>query len=207
MMGRHGRRTVVARTGRRMTRNEFDEFSICSACLVGDGAAWRRLVDRYSSMIWAIAREHRLAAHDCHDVCQSTWTNVVLHLDQLRSPDRLSSWIAATARRACLMHIERGKRHVPVGDVMFFDMVEHRSAAPEDEAIRILLKEDVRAAVARLPARDQMLLGVLMSDRAPSYDTVSERLGIPRGSIGPLRRRALTRLRNLLPQQLVDEAA
>lgn len=199
--------SVAARGGRRVTRNEFDEFAVFSACSVGDGVAWRRLVDRYSAMIWAIAREHRLAAHDCHDVCQSTWTNVLLHLDQLRSPDRLSSWIATIARRACLMHIERGKRHLLIGNVMFFDAVEHRSDAPEDEAIRTLLNEDVRAAVARLPARDQMLLGVLMSDCAPNYDTVSERLGIPRGSIGPLRRRALARLRNLLPEHLVDEAA
>ena len=105
------------------------------------------------------------------------------------------------------MHIERGKRQLPIGDVMFFDAVEHRSDPPEDEAIRTLLNEDVRAAVARLPARDQLLLGALMSDCAPNYDIVSERLGIPRGSIGPLRRRALTRLRNLLPEQLVNEAA
>jgi len=44
------------------------------------------------------------------------------------------------------------------------------------------------------------LLGVLMVDPAPSYDEVSRELGLPRGSIGPLRRRALTRLRALLPE-------
>ncbi|WP_433655222.1 RNA polymerase sigma factor [Nocardia sp. CA-128927] len=193
-----------------MTRTDFDEFAVISECLAGDGAAWERLIDRYSAMIWAIARAHRLAAHDCHDVHQSTWMNVLVHLGQLRSPERLSAWIATTARRECLKQIERGTRHLPVGDGADLNviMMDRGSAdAPADAAIRTLDNEAVRAAFIRLPARDQTLLGILMSDSAPNYDTVSAHLGIPRGSIGPLRRRALTRLRNLLPESLVDDAA
>ncbi len=54
------------------------------------------------------------------------------------------------------------------------------------------------AAFRKLPPRDQALLGVLMADPAPSYDEASRILGVPIGSIGPMRQRALARLRGML---------
>jgi DNA-directed RNA polymerase specialized sigma24 family protein len=48
------------------------------------------------------------------------------------------------------------------------------------------------------PARDQALLRMLVADRQPSYEHIGDSVGMPIGSIGPTRRRALDRLRGAL---------
>jgi DNA-directed RNA polymerase specialized sigma24 family protein len=51
------------------------------------------------------------------------------------------------------------------------------------------------AGLAELPSRQRELLLLLMQDPQPSYAEISRRTGIPVGSIGPTRSRALARLR------------
>ena len=77
-----------------------------------------------------------------------------------------------------------------------------REAPDADDGCRIedrlLLSErdtQLRRAFARLSGRDQALLRMLAADPAPSYDEIGAALGMPVGSIGPTRARALTRLR------------
>jgi len=52
----------------------------------------------------------------------------------------------------------------------------------------------LRSAVATLPPVQQAILGMLMSDPAPSYLQVANDLDIPVGSIGPNRQRCLKTL-------------
>ena len=54
---------------------------------------------------------------------------------------------------------------------------------------------ELRKAVRRLPGRQRTLLETLIAAPDRSYADVSQRLGIPIGSIGPTRERGLTRLR------------
>ena len=63
-------------------------------------------------------------------------------------------------------------------------------------------------AFGRLRAGDQALLRLLVADPAPGYDEVAAALGMPRGSIGPTRARALERLRGELAEakSSTDEA-
>ncbi|WP_188303076.1 hypothetical protein [Streptomyces sp. CBMA123] len=56
----------------------------------------------------------------------------------------------------------------------------------------------VRETVAALPGRCPQLIAALVEDPPPTYRELSERLGMPRGSIGPTRSRCLACLRLLL---------
>ncbi len=67
-----------------------------------DQAAWRELVRRYRTLVWAVAREHRLDASDAADVSQATWLTLAEQLPRLREPERLAGWLATTARRESL---------------------------------------------------------------------------------------------------------
>ena len=49
--------------------------------------------------------------------------------------------------------------------------------------------------MTELPEKRRELLLLLLADPPLSYDEISARLGIPRGSIGPTRARALEQLR------------
>ena len=51
------------------------------------------------------------------------------------------------------------------------------------------------AALEQLTERQRTLMSLLFADNAPSYEAMSRSLGLPIGSIGPTRGRALSRLR------------
>ena len=59
-------------------------------------------MDRFSGLVWATARAHRLSSADAADVVQTTWLRLVENLDRIREPEALGGWLATTARRECL---------------------------------------------------------------------------------------------------------
>ena len=64
----------------------------------GDLGAWERLVDQYARLIWSITADYKLVESDAADVCQTTWLRLIEHIDRIEHPDRVGSWLAATAR-------------------------------------------------------------------------------------------------------------
>ena len=164
----------------------------------GDQQAWERLVDQYARLIWSITVDFKLVESDAADVAQTTWLRLLEHIDRIEYPDRVGSWLAATARNECLRCLAAHKRVVPSQDD-----VELNGAAPHVPEIdeRLLADErdqTVRDALSRLPQRWQRLLEMLMADPPASYADISDELELPIGSIGPTRRRCLARLRVLL---------
>jgi RNA polymerase sigma factor (sigma-70 family) len=164
----------------------------------GDWRAWERLVDQYARLIWSITAEFRLVESDAADVVQTTWLRLLEHIHRIEYPDRVGSWLAATARNECLRILAARKRLVLGQDEAEFSSV----AAPAPEIDERLLADErvqvVRDALSHLPRRWQRLLAMLMADPPVPYAEISDELGLPIGSIGPTRGRCLDRLRVLL---------
>lgn len=59
---------------------------LVNAAGAGDQSAWNRLVQEFGSMIWAIARAHRLGDADAADVSQATWLALLEHITRLNNP-------------------------------------------------------------------------------------------------------------------------
>jgi RNA polymerase sigma factor (sigma-70 family) len=171
-----------------------------TAAADGDQDAWDKLVDRFSSMVWAVARGYRLNAADTADVFQTTWFRLVENLDRIQQPERIGAWLATTARRESLRVIRLAGRQVPQGDD--FDLLP--DPAPSQSPGHRLMAEqrDRRVAdlVEQLPTKSQRLLRLLSGDSPMSYRDISEALSMPIGSIGPTRARALEQLRRLALQ-------
>lgn len=158
----------------------------------GDQGAWSALVAEFGDVVWATVRTHRLSAADTADAVQCTWLRLVEHLDRIENPARVGPWLATTARRECLAVIRRAGRVVPLGD----ELPEVPSDAPPP-GHRLIDEERASAvhdALAELRPRDRALLRMLAADPAPSYEEIGAALGMPIGSIGPTRARALERL-------------
>ena len=167
-----------------------------AAAARGDEAAWNHLVDRYSNLLWAVARAHRLSRADAADVVQATWLRLVEHLADIRNPDRIGAWLATTARREALLTIRRGARCEPSENV---DIVPDAHApGADDELLRGERRTAIATALHRLPTRDLTLLRLLTLDPMPSYEEIGAALEMPIGPIGPTRGRALERLRREL---------
>jgi RNA polymerase sigma factor (sigma-70 family) len=169
------------------------------AAAAGSQPAWNCLVERYNAMVWSIARSFRLDVHDASDVVQTTWLRLLEHLDRIKEPSRIGSWLATTARNECLVHLRRrGRAGLPLDHVG--EVVDVR-AAPEDALLGAERDAVLFAALDRLPDRCRQLLRILASDPAPSYQEVSAVLGMPVGSIGPTRARCLERVRQNIAER------
>ncbi|MGH3988112.1 MAG: RNA polymerase sigma factor, partial [Pseudonocardiaceae bacterium] len=59
----------------------------------------------------------------------------------------------------------------------------------------------LRSLVAELPLRGRTLLQALFSDSPPPYAEIARITGIPVGSMGPTRARALRQLRRMLDER------
>lgn len=163
----------------------------------GDKQAWDALVERYAPLVWAICRRYRLGAADAADAGQSVWLHLVEQLGHLRDPAALPGWLAATAGRECARVLRAA--HHPQTAALLPDpshlAVEH-AELPEQELLAAERHATLRAALTCLPLRGQQLLTLLTCDPPMPYAQISATLGIPVGSIGPLRTRYLHMLRN-----------
>lgn len=167
---------------------------LARAAAAGDEHAWNELVDRFSGLVWSVARAHRLAGDDAADVVQTTWLRLVEHLDRLQEPARVGSWLATTARHESLRTLRLSARQVPSPSEFLPDIL---SDAELDAGL--LTSERAQAlwrAFAGLSGRCQALLRLLVADPPPSYEEVGKALEMPVGSIGPTRARCLEHLRH-----------
>jgi RNA polymerase sigma factor (sigma-70 family) len=150
---------------------------------------WDVLVRRHGPMMASIARGYGLGAADVADVVQTVWMKLFEHVDQIREPERIRSWLATTTRRECLGVLRQCRRITLVPDSDRLEFVADDAVEPRVEN----LDRDVqlRATVANLSDIQRAIVSRLMSDVEPSYSQVATELGIPIGSIGPTRRRSL----------------
>jgi DNA-directed RNA polymerase specialized sigma24 family protein len=163
-----------------------------------DWAAWDELVKRFGHLILHAASTIGLRHSDAADAAQLTWLRLVEHIHEIREPEHLPAWLAVTARREGLRIALATKRYVfrPDPDI---DFGKGRGWSVTDVyPVEGDYSPTVEAALAQLPARYQKLIRLLMCDNCPSYTEVAERMGIPIGSIGPMRMRALQMLRRTL---------
>ena len=78
------------------------------------------------------------------------------------------------------------------------DMADPLAPPPDAGLIASERQAAVWKALSTLPAHCQRLLRLFMADPPPTYEEVSQALGMPIGSIGPTRGRCLEHLRRRL---------
>lgn len=160
-----------------------------------DWAAWDVLVNRFDRLVVSAGRRIGLNHADAADVAQLTWLRLFEHAHQIREPERLPAWLTATARREAIRVAMDSKRFVLRADPTMENGVDRHGVADDVYPVHGQYSPEAEEALRRLPGGYQRLLRVLMSDECPSYTEVSAQLGIPIGSIGPMRMRALEMLR------------
>jgi RNA polymerase sigma factor (sigma-70 family) len=163
----------------------------------GDPAAWDEIIGRYRGLVSAKIRTFRLQDADALDAMQLTWLQLAENIHRIQHPERLGGWLATTAARACLHILRQATRTQPVIDALV-DTLADSSASPEQQVIDTHAAQILHTLIAELPPRRRSLLRALFSDDPPLYTEISRTTGIPLGSIGPTRNRALHQLRQML---------
>jgi RNA polymerase sigma factor (sigma-70 family) len=170
---------------------------LVAAAQGGDEQAWDALVERYAPLIWSICRRYRLGRDDAEDVGQSVWVRLVDQLDKIRDPAALPGWLATTTRRECWR--VAGAARGPNAVIRALDtetIPDGQAEAVEQELLAEERRAALREAFAHLPPENQQLIAMLVADPPVPYAEISARLGIPIGSIGPIRSRCLDKMRH-----------
>ena len=171
---------------------------LVTAAIDGDRDAWDALFRQYVALLWAVALRHGLNESDAGDVVQTTWLRLVEHIQDVREPARIGSWLATTAQREALRCVAISRRMVLSDDDLAFDGPD-RLLPPVDEGL--LAREQAaaaREALQALPPSWRQLFELLTQDPPPSYEEIGADLGLPVGSIGPTRGRCVRRMRAMV---------
>lgn len=178
---------------------------LVAAAARGDESAWSELVRRYTPLVFSVINGYRLSRADAADANQTVWLRLVEQLDRIRDPRALPVWLATTARNECHRLLRIGRRTRPFDPqettldgarMVAFDPDAGADQANVDQRLlRTERQQMLREGFAQLPARCRRLLGMLVTEPPPSYEELSQLLGVPIGSIGPTRSRCLHKLR------------
>src|SRR5262245_38122538 len=172
------------------------DAALVQACLSGDQAAWRALVQRYAGLVYSVPMRLGLDEDSSDDVFQMVFEVLLKQLPKLRDPRTLPKWFLTAAQRISWKYIRQSKRLLnaaPPGDAI----------NPTEQLIQWERQHLVRTALDRLGGRCRELLTALYLGHAESsYDQVASDLGLPVGSIGPMRARCIQKLVQLLRENL-----
>ena len=185
---------------RRSAAQDEENCALVRAAAAGDSKAWDGLVSRYVALLWSIAFRHGLNENDAADVVQNTWLRLFEHIDDVREPARVGSWLATTAQREALRIVAQHKRMVPSDDEATFDGADRLQPPVDEQLLARELADEAVAALDALPPTWRALVVALTQDPPLTYEEIVADLGVPIGSIGPTRGRSVRKLRELVTE-------
>jgi RNA polymerase sigma factor (sigma-70 family) len=153
---------------------------------------------RYEPLLRRVARQCGLSAEDARDAVQLTWLRCLEHIDQLNEAERLTGWLVAICRRECIRLATKARLEIPLTELEMAQKIDDGRREECDPCAEAALRDQchrLRLAIAALPPRQRTVLMEWLRREDQSYLVLSRRLGIPAGSIGPTRQRAVSRLR------------
>lgn len=168
-----------------------------------DRPDWDALHKKFGRLVYAVPRRFGLQPEDCDDVYQATWlTAVTRDSPPCGEPDGVFvRWLAAIAAWETRNVIRR--RRLPVRDNDTLQSMQDGDAALPERLQEMAEEQRVlEQALAALPERDRDLVrDLFLCDVPLSYAEIAQRLGLAVGSVGPMRLRAIERLRAELEQR------
>jgi RNA polymerase sigma-70 factor (ECF subfamily) len=136
-----------------MERMEDDAADV-DAARTGDGAAFRRLVERHSRNVFRLAFRMTGSEHDAEDVVQETFLKAYRRLDQFESRAHFGTWLHRVAAN-CAWDLLRSRRRRSE-EPLEADAGEGAAGflpAKDPSPDRLALSAEVRARVESAMAR------------------------------------------------------
>lgn len=183
----------------------MNEGELIDACLCGDEHAWRALIARFYSRIYALTYHMLGNREEAMDATQDVFIKVLKGLKRFRKNSALSTWMYRIAINVCTEHLR--KRHeAPISSLTEDERNEafatpDPSPSPEEVAERMEIKELVRAAIRRLPMHMRLVI-VLCDLDGLSYKEAASVLGIPVGTVKSRLNRARFALKDELSKMM-----
>jgi len=182
----------------------FGPEALVAGIRAGDESAWRAMTEQYEPLLRWLARWCGLSAEDAADAVQLTWLRCLEHIGQLADAGKLNGWLITICRRECIRLATKTRREVPLNALDLAQLIDdqRKECDPCAEVVHRDQCDRIYLAIMSLPERQRVVLVELLNRGDQSYLDLSRRLGLPVGSIGPTRQRAVSRL--LLDPRVAD---
>lgn len=163
----------------------------------GDRKALNALITDLSPLVWHVSRGQGLDRTTAEDVVQTVWMTLLRNLHAVAEPRALAAWLIITTRREA-SRVRGGRdRMEPLPDDTM-EALRSEEGLPEEEMLESDRNRALWQAFRKLPQQCQELIRLTVLNGRAEYDVVARELMMPRGGIGPTRRRCLVKLRGYL---------
>ena len=197
-----------------MALSEIDR-RLLQRCLTGEARSWEEFVDRFMGLVLhvvdhsATARGTALSPEDREDVVAEVFLAIVHHdfrvLRGFRGDSSLATYLTVIARRIAVHQLAERQSQVPldrlrqaaVHPVSTAPAAERRSAAnssgPHFEQ-RISDQDEIERLLTRLNGSEAEIVRLYHLE-GKTYREISDQVGMPENTVGPMLSRARSKLR------------
>jgi len=180
----------------RMESSTQEETPILMRVAAGEPGAVQACLDRYSALVWSLARRWLQDADAAEDAVQE------IFIDVWRSAARFDpsiasevSFITVIARRR-LIDRRRSSSRSPISETIDEELID----VGDDDLARIERSDEARRAAEAIRTLDanQREVLVLSVMRGLSHSQIASKTGLPLGTVKSHARRGLERVRRML---------
>lgn len=156
-------------------RNYYDIFEQCKK---GDAKAQRILYDLFKAKLMGLCRRYTQSREEAQDVLQETFIRIFTNFNQLKSSDKLESWMKSIAVRTSINYYHKGK-----GRALMFSNVEDlaNEQAAAEPTLQNFTDEHLISMVNALPDGCRIVFNMFAVE-GYSHVEIAEMLRISEGT-------------------------
>jgi RNA polymerase sigma factor (sigma-70 family) len=188
-------------------RREPSATSIAADVVDAAALSFNELVEQYGRLVASAARRVVGPRGDVDDVVQETWITYLKSGNQIADSRCLGGWLYRVATRIALRSQQRSSKLSFTDDVALVGDRYAEAPDVETDLLRTERQSAVRSAGGELHGFDRDLLELLLDEADYGYREISERCGVPIGSLGPTRERLIRKLRSVPAVQRLADCA
>jgi RNA polymerase sigma-70 factor, ECF subfamily len=177
---------------------ELDEHALVAACLAGRADAFDLIVERHRRQVYQLCYRFVANHEDASDLAQDVFVRAFRSLNRFKGHSTIGTWLYRIAVNLCLNHVSA--RRPPTEPIDAQQHVDTSAENPSERVMRAERAAHVRAAIARLPARQRATL-VLRMYQELSHREIAEILDSSVGAVKANFFHALGNLRKILGER------
>jgi len=178
--------------------------NLLERCLQRKPRAWEDFVDRFMGLVVHVvnhsahARGIRLTPEDRDDLTSEVFVNLIKDdfamLRHFRGLSSLATYLTVVARRIVVRTLLRQKRTTPLGDGSARWAAETVADPQQGPSDRLGNREEVERLLEDLQDSEARVVRMFHLE-GKSYQEISQTVGVPENSIGPILSRACNKMR------------
>lgn len=169
---------------------------------LGEREAFELLLRRHIRAAYAVALAALADPADADDCCQDAFITALQKLDGLREADRFKAWLLQIVRNRAIDFRRKGATGTATSLERVADVAGPGN--PSEDASRSQLRERLIRALRTLPEREQEIV-ILHDVEGWRHREISEKLGIPEGTVRYLLSMARRALRAELEEHHLED--